>query len=231
MPALIYFSLSAEASISLDPYNQPVAFLSPFPMRVFSFDLPFHHTESDFLTAMEKWSKSISEGIPLISNFVEKVQKSIDYLVDLGYIDPQKIAVAGLSRGGFVAAHLAAIDPRIQTVLGFAPLTEISYPHEFAHLNPKQFPEPLNLSDLIPKLIHKNVRFYIGNRDIRVGTSQCFNFIKELVEANYHAQVRSPPVELFITPSKGMYGHGTLPPIFKDGALWVLEKLLGNSVT
>ena len=36
MPAVVYFALSEESSLTLDPFNQPAIHLSNFPMRILS---------------------------------------------------------------------------------------------------------------------------------------------------------------------------------------------------
>ena len=112
-----------------------------------------------------------------------------------------------------MATHLAAIVPEIRTILGFAPLTGFS-----------EFPQH-DLTHLIPKLSDRTLRFYIGNRDQRVSTSRCFHFIEQLAEASFQSNVRSPPIELFVTPSIGYQGHGTSKSIFEEGARFLAGQL------
>lgn len=42
--------------------------------------------------------------------------RALDYLLTRPEVDPQRISITGTSGGGFQAAHIAALDPRIQTV-------------------------------------------------------------------------------------------------------------------
>lgn len=212
LPAFFYFALSGEDSLYLDPFNQPVAFLENSRIRCFSFTLPFHGPGYDNNKAMELWKQEFSARPEILEEFFQHCLKNVDYLIQQGIVDAEKIAVGGLSRGGFVATHLAARDARLKYVLGFAPLTKL-------------LGQGWDLQDLIDKLVNKQVRFYIGNRDLRVGTQACFDFIHQLADAAYHHGHRSPPVELIISPSVGFQGHGTLPSIFKAGADWVREKL------
>lgn len=225
MPALFYFALSGQASLCTDPYNQPAVFLSGFPIRVYSITLPGHEQESQFVHAIKYWAQEISLGNNIIHQFAEQVRQAIDYLVEHGWIDVEKIAVAGLSRGGFIAAHVAAQDPRIKLILGFAPLTKLTYAKEFADLREHLLAQSLDLQNLIQPLIGRPLRFYIGNRDVRVGTENCFKFIMELAEASFACQIRSAPAELIITSSQGQYGHGTLPHVFQEGISWLSTKL------
>jgi len=49
--------------------------------------------------------------------------RAIDYLVDLPGVDPSRLVVAGLSMGGEVASIVAAMDPRVHTLVtaGYSP--------------------------------------------------------------------------------------------------------------
>lgn len=210
LPAVIYFALSAEESLSLDPYNQPIVLLKNKPVRIFSFTLPFHGPQCDNKEVMKHWAKELEAGHNFISPFIQEIKNEINQLIDEGIIDLDRLAVMGLSRGAFVASHLAAAMPCIQTVLGFAPLVSL---------------QPLSLETIAPALVGKNLRFYIGNRDTRVGTAKCFSFIHHLTELSWHAGHRSPPVELILYPSFGYKGHGTSPQIFEDGIKWLINKL------
>jgi hypothetical protein len=225
MPALFYFSLSGHASLCTDPYNQPVAFLSSRPMRIYSLTLPGHEQESHFTHAIKYWAEQIKQGNNIIQQFTEQVIQTTNYLIANGWIDAEKIAVAGLSRGAFIASHIAAQDPRIQWILGFSPLTKLTYASEFSSLQENPLAKSLNLQNLTNQLIGRQLRFYIGNRDVRVGTENCFEFISGLAEVSYNHEVRSPPVELIINPSQGRHGHGTLPDVFQDGASWLYRSI------
>lgn len=216
LPAFFYFALSGEDSLYLDPFNQPVVSLEGMQIRCFSFTLPFHGPGYDNNTALELWTNEFRTHPEFLNEFFENCLKNIDYLIEQGIVDPEKIAVGGLSRGGFVATHLAARDPRLKYVLGFAPMTKL----------PFEAGDQWDLHGLIDKLVNKQVRFYIGNRDLRVGTQACFDFIYQLANTAFLHGHRSPPMELIITPSMGFKGHGTLPPVFKAGADWIIEKLI-----
>ncbi|QLH36137.1 MAG: hypothetical protein HWD61_08375 [Parachlamydiaceae bacterium] len=133
----------------------------------------------------------------LFGRFFQACLNNIESLIQQGFIDPNKMAVGGLSRGAYVAAHLAAKEPRLKYLLGFAPMVI--------------FPGVEAIDTLIPKLVNHQVRFYIGNHDLRVGTEASFIFIHKLADAAYQHGHRSPPMELIISPSIGYKGHGTLP--------------------
>lgn len=229
-PAVLFFALSAHMSLLEEPFNQPVVYLSQQGIRVFSWDLPFHGAHQDPHEAIRLWANEFIHRPSFISDFIDLCQRNIDYLIEQELIDPHQLAVAGLSRGGFVATHLAAQDPRIKTVLGFAPLT---HPKPLDEL--KLFPElsfdKIALTSLVNRLIHTKLRFYIGNHDMRVGTDACYSFIRTLTETAFNQGIRSPTVELIIYPSVGHKGHGTPPHIFHEGAEWIQRQLITNKLT
>lgn len=224
IPAVIYFALSGYTSLFLDPFNQPVKRWNQHGIRVFSWDLPFHGQHDDPKLAMEKWAHFFIKGDPFIFQFLDRCQENLEWLIENEWVDPQQVAVAGLSRGGFIATHLAAREAKIKLILGFAPLT---HPKPIEELKNKELPRihELTLSSLVDQLTTREVRFYIGNRDIRVGTDVCYQFIRTLTEKAFDSGVRSPLIELVVYPSIGYKGHGTPPEIFLQGADWINEKM------
>jgi hypothetical protein len=80
----------------------------------------------------------------------------------------------------------------------------------------------MNLHALIPKLADKKIRFYIGNKDTRVDTKSCMDLALSLSDAS---TLRSPNIELIMSPSIGLMGHGTGPETFKQGAEWLAKAI------
>lgn len=226
LPAVIYFALSSKASLYEDPFNQPVVTLAKSSIRTFSWDLPFHEEGADFRAAMGKWVLEFMHNPHFLNEFILTCKSNIDYLIEQNIMKATQIAVAGLSRGSFVATHLAAQDHRLSIILGFAPLTQPRPLEDFDHLALPY--EHLGLSHLAPHLTHKHLRFYIGNHDTRVGTDTCFNFVHTLSQTAYNSGIRSPQIELIVYPSIGYRGHGTPPEIFLEGANWIKKKLLNQ---
>jgi esterase FrsA len=225
LPALFYFSLSGHDSLCLDPFNQPVAYLSSLPLRIFSMTLPGHEDNLPPTEAIDVWASKIASGQNVISTFVEKVKCAVDELMSRGALIPDRIAVAGLSRGAFIAVHAAAVIPQFQWILGFAPLTKLSFAKEFQTLLDHPIVESLSLEQLTDQLIDRKLRFYIGNLDTRVSTRCCFDFIEKLSQSAFENKIRSPLVELIIGPSIGRDGHGTSQEVFHAGAQWIAEEL------
>lgn len=225
LPSVFYFSLSGEESLTLDPYNQPTVHLSKKNIRVFSITLPGHEGNFPHSLAIKSWADHLGAGINLIEQFVAICQKTLSYLIDCSYVDQAFIGVAGLSRGAYLATHVAAKDERIHTILGFAPLTTLETMKDFQELKEDPLIQSLSLKNIIPELTNKKIRFYIGNYDTLVDTAQCFSFIHSLAEKSYLEKRRFAPIELIIYPAIGHKGHGTPPEIFHEGALWLANSL------
>jgi len=223
LPCVIYLGLSAKESLSVSPFNQPVAFLSSYPVRVFSVDLPFHGDDMPSIDGMKRWAEHFLEGDNVLSTFLDQLEETLKILFN--HIKPSKIAIMGLSRGGFLASHIAARIPEISTLLAFAPLTQIKKCKEFNSLQDHPLLQEINISVLTPMLYNKTIRAYIGNRDVRVGTGRCYTWIESLVEEAFSNKIRSPKIELIIKPSIGFQGHGTSKETFEEGALWLAQQL------
>ena len=221
LPAFFYFALSGNESLELDPFNQPITFLKDYEVRCFSFTLPFHGNNFDNKTAMTLWAQEFRQNPNFFEFFLDQCCQNISYLADMNVLKADKLAVGGLSRGGFVATHLAARCKQLTHLLAFAPLTTLHVLEEMRDLA-----GTYDLVHICNELMHTKIRFYIGNRDLRVGTKSCFDFIEKATETYFHHAKRSPPVELIISASQGYKGHGTLPATFQDGSKWLIDQLL-----
>jgi len=222
LPSFFYFALSGQDSLTLDPFNQPVQFLNGEMIRIFSLTLPGHEANLPTTHAMNVWAEDFEKGNTTIHDFLDQAELAIDYAVREKFVNPNKMAVGGLSRGAFIAAHLAARDDRFRHLLGFAPLTQLKKIKEFGHLKDNNLVNSLDLTHLAEKLSDKHVRLYIGNDDTRTGTKEGFDFAMALVEKK---KKRVSQVEMIITPSIGNQGHGTSPEIFQQGSHWIADAL------
>ncbi len=223
LPTAFYFALSARDSLELDPYNQFPIFLSQSKLiRVFSFTLPFHGQSFDPKHAMTLWAEKLQKEPDFLMGYIQAVADEIEHLFNQKLLVPGKIACAGLSRGGFIATHVAALQSLVSHIIGFSPVTYLSSLKEFIDSldTIKLFYEEKHLS----QLIRKDIRYYIGNHDTRVDTKACFEFLYHLSQLSYRLGQRSPLIELYMNPSIGHQGHGTGPHIFRDGALWLQNK-------
>lgn len=223
MPTVFYFSIDAHSSLCVDPFNQPIIPMHNHSMRVFSCDLPEHGPSLDPHTALERWADRYVQGDHVLEIFIAKVSRFLDYLHQEGIID-HRVACMGLSRGAFVAAHLAAINPKVKHLIGFAPLTDLTKTKEFKDL-PASVHLPACIASLKEALLDTSIKCFIGNQDTRVSTHRCFETMLQLCDNALEKGIKSPAIEMTLYPSIGHMGHGTPPHIFEEGSLYTVKKL------
>ena len=222
VPTVFYFSLRAEDSLLVDPYNQPAVELLKDPkVRVVAVTLPYHgemHPEE----ALKRWVKEIEHGSDPLTPFIQKTVAFLNHLKEQKYICEDHVALMGLSRGGWVACQVGA-QTKVKVITGFAPLTRFSKSTHFAPI--KEHSNQFDLDLIVHKLVGTSLHFWISNRDTRVGTRDCFEFIENLVEKSWDTGIRSPQVQLQIVPPIGTQGHGTSKESFIVGAQWTLKQI------
>lgn len=225
-PAVFYFALSAKDSLTIDPYCQPVQAIDLKKCCVFSITLPEHEASKSPHAAIGLWVENIVQGNDLLMPFFKQIAHVITDLIEKTIIDPNQFGLMGLSRGAFVACHVAAQLPIPVTIVGFSPLTRLSRVRELS-TSPASI-EALDLQHVIPHLLQSKIRFFIGNHDTRVSTLSCAEFITHLAHQAFEVGIKSPPIELAIFPSIGYMGHGTPKSIFELGAHWLMRELLSH---
>jgi esterase FrsA len=162
----------------------------------------------------------MKKGIDCIGNFLDNVQRAVKFTIHQKLVG--HLGLMGLSRGGLVASLLAAREERFKAMVQFAPVTKIVHTKEFQHMESNPLVQSLDPFALADRLANRPSRFYVGNRDARVGTKNCVEFAMLLAE---RSTLRSPPIELIVSPSIGSQGHGTSPEIFRQGAEWLADCL------
>lgn len=224
LPALLYFALSAEETLTLAPFNTPITLLQEAPLRIFSATLPYHGIGYPAKEAMHHWALALRQDSSFLCDFLDQLEQSLQILFASPYVLSHKSAVAGLSRGALIAAHMSARLQALSSLLLFAPLCDLKTCPEFAHTSPEML-QTLSLYSLCPKLSTKTIRAYIGGRDTRVSTKTCYEWICSTIDCAYEKKIRPIPIELRITPSIGYLGHGTSPETFQEGSLWIYQQL------
>ncbi len=230
VPTLLYFALSEEESLTIDPYDQPVkSWLELWQKqgvaaRAISFSLPYHGAHLPAVEALTRWAEAFARNEDPLAPFLDSCELIISSLLDEGLINPATTLLAGLSRGALVAAHLLARMPELKLLVGYAPLTSLMLAKEFATLPSGDYLKRYNVAELIPRLLHRKVCLFIGNHDTRVSTRAVSSLVCDLAEAAYAERMRSPHVELQLFPSIGHQGHGTPLSIFVAGMEWAITR-------
>lgn len=229
LPAFFYFSLGGIESLTLDPFNQPVQFSKDRKWRIFSIDLPDHGENCDPHEAMRKWATRIKSQENFVAHFCEKLRKAVTFVKNQGAIGTCKVGVGGLSRGGFIAMHAAAMIDDFSAILGYAPLTRVTKMDDFAAEVPTNLALQLDADFIAPRLVGKAINFLIGNHDARVDTNSAIEITQKLIMLNIESGIKNPEIELHIAKSAGFQGHGTPPERFKRGIEWMADQLGAQS--
>jgi len=192
-PALhtvFYFSLSAEDSLSLSPFCHPVDNLLKKGVRVISTTLPHHENNARPYGIQEIWEKDKHR----LRQFIKQLQLSVK---ELKKHYPPPYGAMGLSRGAFIALHLASECTEVTTICCFAPMLSLKDDLE------------LSLPTLDSKLLSKTIHIYIGDNDTLVNTSKVIAFGHKI------------KAKVTLYPSIGRNGHGTPDEQFEEGATWL----------
>jgi dienelactone hydrolase len=223
-PTLFVFASSVEGTLGSDDYNKAGRLLGKAGYLCVALDLPCHgeDVKKDGEPAgLDGWAVRLRKGDDLVPGFVTKASAVLDYLVQEKYTDPHRVAACGTSRGGFIALHFAAAEPRVRCVAAFAPVTDLLALREFAGMEKHPATRGLALAGSADKLADRALWLCIGNHDERVGTDLAIVFTRKVVEA---AAARHQPanVELHVMPTVGHSVHATAQD---EAAAWIERNL------
>lgn len=167
------------------------------------------------------WAIHAKRGEDFITPYVRNCVEVLDHLVASGITDVQRIAVQGISRGGFCALHFAAREPRIRAVLGMSPVTNPLALKEFETVAADQI-AGISLDHTWAPLAGRPVWISIGNSDDRVSTDECIAFTRRLITTTHALQPRLNlfPVHLHIGVSAG---HRTPDDAYSAAADFLLK--------
>ena len=132
--------------------------------------------------------------------------------------NPGPVLVSGVSRGGLIAFHLAASDPRVAAVAAFAPVTDLLALHEFSGLADSAAVRNAGALALVPRLRDRAVLLTINEDDARVSTDACRAFFVALRQSPELHQLRIDPGS----------GHSVPDDTYAAGAAWLLENVHSN---
>ena len=151
------------------------------------------------------WRYRLEHDDNLVSAFNAKTRTVLDFLVKEESADPKRVAVYGTSRGGFLAFHFAASEPRVKAAAAISPVTKLLVLREFHGTSRLEKVKQLDLMRLAPKLAGRAIWLSIGNKDDRVNTDDAIAFTRALVAAT--ARPGKPetivPVDLLVGPTAG----------------------------
>ena len=174
-------------------------------------------------SSLAGWAARVKKGAEFFPAYVEGCRDVLDHLVAEGFTDSQRVVVQGVSRGGFCALQFAAAEPRIQAVIGIAPVTNPLALSEFAGVTAEQA-AAISLDRHLEILAGRAVWMSIGNTDDRVSTDDCIGFARRLVATTRRLQpeLKIIPVHLHVAAS---LGHSAPDGAYSAAAEFLLKQV------
>lgn len=230
-PAPILFVLSGtiEGTLNSRYFRQSGNELAELGYQCVSIDLPCHGTQTGEgkPSGLSGWGELAGKGVDFVAPFNDRLSEVLDHLIETEKADPEKIAICGTSRGGFLAIHFAAHDPRVKCVAAFAPVTDPAALSEFAKVQDLPMTGKLSLVNQAGKLAGRPVWIVIGDQDERVGTQCAIELASRITAASIAAKVDSK-MELRVMPEPR--GHTTPKGSASEAAKWIHRQVAGEPV-
>jgi dienelactone hydrolase len=222
-PAIFIFSSTIEESLGDVYFRQCGDILVTKGYLCVALDLPCHGLDKrhDEPFGLEGWRYRIDHNEPVIAEFTDRVSDVLSCLIDEGYTDCEKVAVCGTSRGGFLAAHVAAADSRIKCVAMFAPVVDIAMLQEFKNFKPRDVIPSAALVNVNDKLVGRDIWIVIGDQDTRVDTDSVIAFARAVSRVSGEKS----RIELHVMPEPR--GHTVPERSAQHAAAWIIN-LLGQ---
>jgi len=229
-PILFVLSGTIEQTLSSAYFRQSGNELEELGYRCVSIDIPCHgkQTVEGESSGLKGWADRAGKGDDFVAESNERLSDVLDHLIDTGVADPEKIAICGTSRGGFLAIHFAAHDSRVKAAAGFAPVTDPAALGEFTNVQDHPMVKQLSLVNQADNLAGRPVWIVIGDQDERVSTAAAIEVAASITAASRAQQVDSK-VELRVMPEPG--GHKTPVGSASAAAEWIHRQIFGDEST
>ena len=105
-PTLLVFAMDRKTSLQNASFARSAWLLRNAGFFCASIDLPSHGDDAlKGEEGLKGWSACLERGENFVPAFTRQVSTVLDHLVREGYAHPQKVALLGISRGGFMALH------------------------------------------------------------------------------------------------------------------------------
>jgi pimeloyl-ACP methyl ester carboxylesterase len=188
-PTLVILANSIEGTLGDKYFRQAGRVLGEpqikTPHLCVSIDLPCHGQEqvAGEPPELRGWRHRLEHGGDIVGDTVRRAVAVIDHLVAEGRVDPDRIGAVGTSRGGFMALHLAAAEPRIACVVAYSPVTDLGVLREFRGAEELPAVRAASIFERIPQLAGRPLWLTIGANDDRVGTKQVLDLGTALLAA------------------------------------------------
>jgi dienelactone hydrolase len=222
-PTLFILAGSLEDALGNDDFAKVGRLLLKKGFVCVSVDVPCHGKDlkGSKQTGIAGWRERLENGQDLVLPFTKNVSAVLDHLIKEGITDGKRVAICGTSRGGFMAVHAAAAEPRIRCVAAFAPVTDLLALREFTGMEKNAPTRNLDLRKHADKLAGRSLWLCIGNNDQRVGTDQAIDFTRKVVAASA-AQKKPADLQLHVMDT---IGHRIHASAHEEAAAWFAIRL------
>lgn len=223
-PTLFIFASDIKATLDNPYFRQCGDALAALGYLCVSLDLPGHGTDQreGEPGSLGTWRTRSDGGEDFIAPFTARVRGVLDHLIATGATDPARVAACGTSRGGFMALHLAASDPRIKAVAAFAPVTNLMALREFNGASNTEHVAGLSLLANAEKFAGRSLWMVISDRDDRVSTDDSIAFARRATVVSLE-KTQAADVTFLVLPEPK--GHTTPEGSPEMAAAWIAEKL------
>lgn len=155
------------------------------------------------------WRHRIERGLPWLEPLMTDCRELLDRLAPT-----RPISVGGISRGAFIALHLAVRDERVTTVAALAPLVDLAALSEFAGVDPRTL-QPFRIPPA--DLAGKTIWLSVNSKDDRISTASVLDLVAAIVAAGNGRAA----IELHVTPG---VDHGISEAVRVRAALWLARQ-------
>lgn len=192
-----------------------------------SLDLPSHGKQvlpGEPAGGIAGWRWRTDRGIDWVEESQRRIEDMVQYLEKGGLANATGVAIAGISRGGYLSAQYAARSPpeRVAAVGLLSPVTNLSLLSEFAAENRSMqtILRPMDVAAQAAKLAPKNIFAIIGDEDPRVFTDSCVSMMRTVQCWGCDKTGPYFPV----------YSCSGCPPTHGDTQMRVYRETLGHTV-
>jgi dienelactone hydrolase len=227
-PTLFMLAGTIESTLEKPYFRQCGNELAELGYVVVSIDIPCHGTQAAAgdCSGLGGWGHRVGRNEDFVAECNIRLSRVLDHLIDTGLTDPDRVAIGGTSRGGFLAIHFAAHDSRVKCAAAFAPVTDLAALSEFRDLQEHPFVQQLSLENQAEKLAGRPVWIVIGDRDERVSTQRSIDLATRLSAI---AKERDVPSNVELHVMSEPRGHTTPQGSSSLAADWVHRQLSSNA--
>ena len=222
-PFVLVLALDAKTMLNDRPYCITAEAIVAAGGVAVSFDLPHHgrRVGADG-QGIHGFAKVWAGGRDAFEQVIIDAGATIDFAIETGLATLGRIAVVGVSRGGYCAMRIAAADARVDAGVGVALVTDWRELTEFAPYKEDDRLSELRLEHYATSLAGRSLWLVIPAADRRVGTPACIRFVHALFAEEERLGLEASRIE-FSVDTKSQ-GHRAGDKQHDAAAAWLYEQ-------